>query len=160
MLSKGRNKCFGIKSSWSKLDSKERSTVLILHLQKGFPGSSVDLFNKNHQSAFFHCLNISCCIVEPLQLTVKVREKMKNIILRPSFMNYCNKLQCLYLANFFQLSLIFAVRLEPTRLKNFSGVPVQDKLLALSTNNRLGLKGLPGNNNPGCYGFITLGPWC
>ncbi len=59
------------------------------------------------------------------------------------------------------------VRQETTQVKHLSGAPLSDRLLAVSTNNRLGWKGLPGANALAHYensqlmavkSFITLDP--
>ncbi len=67
----------------------------------------------------------------------------------------------------FQPSLVFSVRLEPTRVKNLSGAPLKGGLLALTTNTRLGWKGLPETNssllwksvNYGRNMLYDKGPW-
>jgi hypothetical protein len=41
---------------------------------------------------------------------------------------------------------------EPTQVKHLLGASPQGRLLALTTNNRLGWKGLPGINNLAYYG--------
>jgi hypothetical protein len=57
------------------------------------------------------------------------------------------------------------VKQEPTHVKHLSGAPFKGRLLALSTNNRLGFKGLPGSNtlayyeNYGRKKFYNVGPW-
>ncbi len=51
--------------------------------------------------------------------------------------------QCLSVASFSSLFQCLLVKQEPTLLKNISDATLQDRLLDLSTNNRLGWKGLP-----------------
>ena len=46
---------------------------------------------------------------------------------------------------------IFGIRQEPTRVKHLSGAPLYGRLLASSTNIRLGWKSLPGTNTLAYY---------
>ncbi len=59
------------------------------------------------------------------------------------------------------------VRQDPTQVKHLSGAPLKGRLMALSTNNRLGWNGLLGANTLAYYensqlttvnSFITLAP--
>jgi hypothetical protein len=56
------------------------------------------------------------------------------------------KLELLSLASLSSLVKCLQVRPEPTQVKHLLGAPLQVRLQALSTNIRLGRKGLPGTN--------------
>ncbi len=48
------------------------------------------------------------------------------------------------------------VRLEPNKVKHLSGAPLKGRLLALSTNIRLGWKGLTETNTPAYYENLLI----
>jgi hypothetical protein len=58
----------------------------------------------------------------------------------------------------FQPDQMYVGRLEPTRVKHFSGAPLYGRLLASPTNIRLGLKGLPRTNTLAYYENHKLWP--
>ncbi len=58
----------------------------------------------------------------------------------PYVMNFHNQPECSSLTSLSRILLCFLVRQEPTLVKHLSGAPLQCRLLALATNNRLGWK--------------------
>ncbi len=63
-----------------------------------------------------------------------------------TFNSLNNKLECSSLASLSRIVWCLWVSQEPTQVKHLSGAPLQGRLLALPTSNRLGWKSLPGTN--------------
>ncbi len=70
---------------------------------------------------------------------------LKNFV-QLQFTNVCNKLACFSLANLYSIVECLMLWPEPTLVKHLSGAQLSDRLLALSTNIRLGWKSLPVMN--------------
>ncbi len=64
---------------------------------------------------------------------------------------FCNKLECSSLTSLSRIVQYYQVRQEPTQVKNLLEAPLNNRLLALPTNNRVGWKGLPGANTLAYY---------
>ncbi len=86
----------------------------------------------------------------------------------PKFTNVRNKLECLFLTSL--SSLVYCLRVWPggyPRVEHVRGTLLKGRLLTLTTNTRLGWKGMPGINTLAYYehSYITdekifnIGPW-
>jgi hypothetical protein len=71
-------------------------------------------------------------------------------------MNVCSKLERFSMASLSSLVECLFVKQEPTPLKNLSGAPLEGRLLALPTNNRLGWIGLPWTNTLAYYEILKI----